>query len=373
MEHHEPGFVLSSPTEESLPAYSTTWGYDVVEKQPRKRWAWWRLKYGWLSAQQNTAQKTKPVVDCIAQSTRSLLEVTWKNMRERVWPLIKAFRPSLTQLIALCLLLSFGVLPLGILGYYSPIHWGRPGDHPFYGVFQDKVLDCGSSFDMPKNATVTGVEKIFVLDKTFGHFSFAFAKSIDVAWDIIVGRGVQLLAWWIGYVVFSDALLRAIERHSTSFQIFQRIALEGPSLLSLWTLIHELWRSKSKRTKALFFYMWISTLYIMCIPMFLGAMTGYDSTSIAWVSLDNDNNIVATHSMVRSGMVIGTLDEKFDEPACLDYGVYEKANSQRFDRRVWCDCQLRNGTVISAKAFKAYQGYNYWKNNMEADCKNTRI
>jgi hypothetical protein len=147
---------------------------------------------------------------------------------------------------------------------------------------------------------------------------------------------VQLLAWWVGYIVFSDALLRAIERHPASFQIFQRIALEGPSLLSLWNLMKELWYAKSKRTKALFFYMWIATLYIISIPMFLSAMTGYDSTSIPWVSLDNSNNIVPASALKFSLLTSGPWNQTWGEPVCVDYDMYTKTREAMSSRRRFC-------------------------------------
>jgi hypothetical protein len=249
---------------------------------------------------------------------------------------VKNVRLSWKQVIAFLLVVVFAVLPLALLGYFTPENEFEPGYHPFYGIFQDKVLGCGDSFGIPENATIHGVESLFALDRTFGRFTFGQVKTLDVAWDVLVGRGVQLLAWWIGYIVFSDALLRVIERHAATFQIFQRIALEGPSLLSLWTLVKELWGAKSKRTRFLFFYMWLSTLYITSIPMLLSAMTGYDATSIAWVSLNENNNIVPSSALERTVYVRGTLDEPFDEPACVDYALSWSIETAQSMRRSLC-------------------------------------
>lgn len=332
MSNTDYGFVLSSPVEETLPPYTTTWGQDTVEKEPvksRTRWHWWKARYAWLVAQ----QKVTPTYEQVSAQANLMLNSTWHFLARRG-------RASAAQWIALLLLLVFGVMPMVLLGTYMSDYG------PFYQVFQDKVLSCGDSFGTPENATISGIEKVFLLDKTFGRFSFSAVKTIDVAWDILVGRGLQMIAWYIGYVVFSDALLRAIERHPTSFQIFQRIALEGPSLLSLWTLLHELWNSKSKRTKALFLYMWLATLYILAIPMFVGAMTGYDSTSTAWVNLDDSSNIVPAAAVVDSGYVSGTWDKLFDKPVCIPYDNYTTAYNALYARDSHCDCRLDNGTVL---------------------------
>ena len=193
-EHRKYGFVLSSPTE-TLPPSSTTWGNDVVEKPPRRRWSWLRVKYGWLSAYRTTTQTTKPVLDATAQNAKPAFYATRRFLRDRRNKHFNARPSSLKQVLAFLLVLVFGIAPMVFIGYYTPIGQSRPGNRPFYGIFQDKVLSCGNSFGTPENATVTGVESLFVLDKTFGRFSFSEVKSLDVAWDILVGRGVQLIAW----------------------------------------------------------------------------------------------------------------------------------------------------------------------------------
>lgn len=318
-------FVLSSPTQESLPPYSPGWRQDgdVGEKEGESRgkkssywdrWSEWAVAYG------EAPHVFKTAFDSLWTSKRSRA-----IMRE--------------QILALLLVAVFGVMPMVFLGHFTPEGRGSyvfsPGQRPFYAIFQDKVMACGNSFGTPENATVTGVEKMFVLDKTFGRFSFSQVKTIDVIWDIAVGRGVQMIAWGVGYSVFSDALLRAIERHPASFRIFQRIALEGPSILSLITLVKELWRAKSKRTRALFLYIWLATLYIISIPMFLSAMTGYDSTSIPWVALDDDNNIVPASTLENSWLVTGTYNETFKQ-VCLNPNDYYKTNSEIWLRMRHC-------------------------------------
>ncbi|KAF3035929.1 hypothetical protein E8E12_004810 [Didymella heteroderae] len=231
---------------------------------------------------------------------------------------------SKKQWFALFLFLSGGAVPMVALGWFTPRPEFAFGTWPpYYNVFAAKYMSCGNHLDdNPANSTVTGFEGLFVLDQTWGRFSFSTVKTIDVAWDILVGRGVQMLAWSIAYVVFSDALLRVIERHPASFRIFQRIALEGPSLLSLWSLLKELLSVKSKRTRSLFAYFLISTSYVLFIPMFLGAMTGYDSTSIAWMSLDDSNNIVPTSALKYAWVITGTRNTTLDVPICADPNDY---------------------------------------------------
>jgi hypothetical protein len=309
--------VLSSPIEEVPPAYSSAWARDIDEKPTEKRRDW-RSQQQWVSAYVDAPRVFNNAVE-------SFRDRTWPKRRKAV---------TMQQLLAFFLVVTFGIVPFILLGKYTPGNY--MGGPPFHSIFQDKVQNCGYSFGTPENATITGVEKLFVLDQTFGSFTFAQVKTIDIVWDVVIGRGIQLVAWWVGYVVFSDALLRAIERHPASFRVFQRIALEGPSLLSLWTLIKELWGAKSKRTKALFFYIWIATLYIISIPMFVSAMTGYDSTSIPWVSLDDSNNIVQASTLKLSYIASGTQDELWKEEVCMDYDLTWNISQAMNTRTRYC-------------------------------------
>jgi hypothetical protein len=288
-----------------------TWGNDSVKEEGRRRvWsqrARWKVRWTWALHE-------------------ALLSV-WHAAKWLVvyvlsipgWRYIRGLKK---QCLALCLVTATAVAPMIALGYFTPQQY-YGGASPFVGIFQDKVMGCGDDlFGVSQNATVRGIEKLFVLDQTFGKFSFSQVKTIDILWDLLVGRGVQLLAWWAAYTVFSDALLRAIERHPTSFSIFQRIALEGPGLGSLWTLTRELWVAKSKRTRALFLYMLWSTVYVLFVPIVLGAMTGYDSTSIAWINPDGSNNIVPSMSLPGAWVIEGTVNTTFSHFVCQNENLY---------------------------------------------------
>jgi hypothetical protein len=293
-----------SPPETPVTPRVKTWGNDSIQEEGR-RWEWssrarWKVRWTWA-----LHEAWLCVWHAMKWTTRFILHI----------PIWQYVRRSKKQCFALFLVLATTFAPLVILGYFSPpSYYGTP----FVGLFRDKVLGCGDNLlGDPQNATVTGIEKLFALDQTFGKFSFSQVKTIDILWDLLVGRGLQLLAWWAAYTVFSDALLRAIERHPTSFSIFQRIALEGPGLGSLWTLTRELWVAKSRRTKALFLYMFWSTAYVLFVPIVLGAMTGYDSTSIAWIDLDGNNNIVPASILQRTWVISGTVNTTFSYGECV--------------------------------------------------------
>jgi hypothetical protein len=300
-----------------------TWGNDSIREQEKRgdwqtdvkwkvRWTW-NIQHAWLRM-------------CHYIKSAMTAFITLPIWKWTPW--------TKKHLFAIFLVLIAAITPLCVLGKATSPYSNSP---PFSGVFMDKVISCGGSLGgRPQNSTVTGIEKLFVLDTTFGNFSFSQAKTIDILWDLAVGRGLQLLAWWAAYIVFCDALLKAIERHPSSFAIFQRIALEGPGVGSLWTLTVELWAAKSRRTKALFVYMFWSTAYVLILPIVLGAMTGYDSTSVAWVDLEGSNNIIPASALTMSWIVEGTVNETWAEPGCMDDKLSDKYNWITSRRRYEC-------------------------------------
>lgn len=125
-----------------------------------------------------------------------------------------------------------------------------------------------------------------------------------------------MVAGWVSYVVFSDALLRLIERHPAPYEIFKQLGIDGVCFTTAWSLVQELFRRRSKRTWALFFYMLLSTLYVLSIPAILSAMTGYNSRTIAWVSVGSEDNIVQASNFETGWVAYGTRNKTFDEPSC---------------------------------------------------------
>src|SRR5437762_1690841 len=100
-------------------------------------------------------------------------------------------KPTKKQSSAFLLLFCLGILPFILVARFS----GSDVGQPFYDIFSAKVISCSHAFEAPQNSTITGIEGLFVLDLTFGSFPFSQAKLVDVAWDLFIGRGCQLIAW----------------------------------------------------------------------------------------------------------------------------------------------------------------------------------
>lgn len=69
----------------------------------------------------------------------------------------------------------------------------------------------------------------------FGEFNYGSAKALDLAWNWIIGRGVQALLMLLAYRVFTDALLRAAEMTPLSFELYAKLSLYTTSIKSCGT------------------------------------------------------------------------------------------------------------------------------------------
>ena len=304
--------LARSPT--SLPPYSATW--DAEQAADR-------------ISMDKSSQRSRP-------QTLYDRHVRWVP---RIPPsLIPAIRTTKllgwVQLAAVLLVFFLAVLPLTIFFWY------------YRHSFSAKVLSCGESFGMPQNATVRGVEALFTLDATWGRFSFSQAKVLDVAWDLVIGRGAQAVVSIINYFVFSDALLRLVDRHPTSFGTFQHVGLNGAAATSMMAVAKDVFRTNSKRSVALFVYILLSMGYVLSLPTVLSAMTGYSSTSVAWLALGNDEQQIVASEEVQSGYTFYNYGNTTLNSICVDYtDVQDVENLDDYRRR---DCKQQLAVISDA-------------------------
>jgi hypothetical protein len=119
----------------------------------------------------------------------------------------------------------------------------------------------------------------------FGRFKYGSAKALDLAWNWIVGRGLQALFTLIAYRVFNDALLRAAEMMPLSYELYPSLSLYSTKPDILWQLLKGLARHGNWRTKAIFSYLLISTCYLMMFPRLVPFLQDKKSSNLWNTSL----------------------------------------------------------------------------------------
>lgn len=136
----------------------------------------------------------------------------------------------------------------------------------------------------------------FTPNLSFGSMTFTQVKVIDVAWDLIIGRGGQLLLAYVNYRVFNEWLVYHMEMHLTSYKMYTAVAFETTSLGTLGVLGKEFLAFGKGTWKRFFRWlallsMLISTFYVLAFPTLMAAMTGYITTYEAYVE-DYDRNLI---------------------------------------------------------------------------------
>ncbi|KAF2452090.1 hypothetical protein P171DRAFT_459867 [Karstenula rhodostoma CBS 690.94] len=148
----------------------------------------------------------------------------------------------------------------------------------------------------------------FTPNLSFGAMSFTEVKVIDVAWDLVVGRGGQMLLAWVNYVVFNEWLLYHMELHRTSYKMATSVAFQTTTLHTLGVLGKE-WLAFGERSWSRFWRwlamlcMLIATFYVLAFPTLMAAMTGYITTYEPYV-MDEGRNLVPWKEVRRIEYIV---------------------------------------------------------------------
>lgn len=73
----------------------------------------------------------------------------------------------------------------------------------------------------------------FTPNLSFGALSFTQAKTIDVAWDLVVGRGGQVALAWVNWKVWNAWVVWEMERWGVGYRVGTAVSLNA---LSGWVL-----------------------------------------------------------------------------------------------------------------------------------------
>ncbi|KAJ8119130.1 hypothetical protein OPT61_g17 [Boeremia exigua] len=136
----------------------------------------------------------------------------------------------------------------------------------------------------------------FTPNLSFGNMTFTQVKVIDVAWDLVVGRGGQMGLAWVNWVVFNEWMTYHLERWRTSYKMYTTVALQTTSWTMLGVSAKEFLCFGGRTWDRFFrwiamFCLFISTIYVLAFPTLMAAMTGYITTYEPYME-DFDRNLI---------------------------------------------------------------------------------
>ena len=121
-----------------------------------------------------------------------------------------------------------------------------------------------------------------------GELTFTKAKAIDVIWDLVVGRGGQMLLSALVYAPMRKSLLTALERRSMHMPLVASLAFEHFSVTACWETTRNLVRAWSWR---LFGYLYM-IIYLLTFGTIASAMTGYQANMQPFYNEQNTGNLI---------------------------------------------------------------------------------
>ncbi|KAF1967900.1 hypothetical protein BU23DRAFT_592442 [Bimuria novae-zelandiae CBS 107.79] len=137
----------------------------------------------------------------------------------------------------------------------------------------------------------------FTPNLAFGAMTFTQVKVVDITWDLLVGRGGQMLLAYANYRVFNEWLVWQMERWRTRWRMVVSVAFQTTTVGTLGVLGRE-WLCYGERSWARW-WRWIAVLgmvlgttYVLSWPTLMAAMTGYITTFEPYVE-DGNGNLVA--------------------------------------------------------------------------------
>lgn len=170
-------------------------------------------------------------------------------------------RPLLLKhVLGLCVFLLVGVVPI-------VIYVARVGT-PSYA----ESAGCGP-YGWNQSAGSCFLE-LLTIDVGFSAMPFWAAKLVDTAWDLLVGRGVQLGLGLLSFKVFTNALLRSMEASPAPDRTFLSLTLDNVSIWSVIAHSKDINRRLLEYNKFVFIQIAILSCYVLAVPTLFGTMTG---------------------------------------------------------------------------------------------------
>lgn len=143
----------------------------------------------------------------------------------------------------------------------------------------------------------------------FGSFSFSTAKAIDVSWDLIIGRGGQLLLAFLAYSTIRRSFSHAMMRTSWHMPVTTRLIFDPVSFTGLWASLKDL--ANRRWSWRLYAYI-VMVIYISSFSTIVSAMTGYRATSSVYYRSDNNQSqiLVSTLAQRKVDFVVSRCDKR---------------------------------------------------------------
>ncbi|KAI1157971.1 hypothetical protein F5B18DRAFT_668615 [Nemania serpens] len=130
----------------------------------------------------------------------------------------------------------------------------------------------------------------FQITLAFGSFTFTQVKVIDIAWDIIIGRGGQSILAYFSWRTFADYATVSMETTPMTYTTFTILFIEhGPSFTSACQSIRDFMLYRRLKSRLSTSWVILSILFVLAWPTLAAAMSGYSPETGAYVTSIDGN------------------------------------------------------------------------------------
>jgi len=222
---------------------------------------------------------SESTLDSIKDQHEALVQKVYES-EHKISTISLIWKPAVLILIPLALTLVSIYLGFSWTWYFEVIL--HTLDFVYTGFHHNGDSDHNSSWlCLPDGIAVTREEfgshsiwdtsQFLDINLGFGWFEFGVAKGIDIGWDLIVGRGGQLILALLSYRVSSAVLLHSMETCTASFHTYIAIGFDRGPLFSIQASLRDLWSGRTQGKGALFMIIFAS-LYLLAFPTFVSGL-----------------------------------------------------------------------------------------------------
>jgi len=151
---------------------------------------------------------------------------------------------------------------------------------------------------------------LFQVNIRTGSLSFTTAKIIDIAFDLVVGRGGQACLAWIVYRVYTVTLTRMTENGQVKLDLFAAITLRPNQVNTLGITFKSVLSTENLRSKCLLIWILVAMAYVGVFPTLVSAATSLVGATTVAVQLPNNGTAPvlayiagASYSLADTGLL----------------------------------------------------------------------
>lgn len=131
-----------------------------------------------------------------------------------------------------------------------------------------------------KEVVPKGADK-FMIDARFeANFTFGIVRTIDLAWDMVIGQGGRYLHGYIlARYVANDVLVWTMERAAVPYHYYVSLSFTTVSWETIWSISKLISRRRDCRTVLSAIALLYTVIYLLVFPTLWSAATGYVTPS----------------------------------------------------------------------------------------------